>query len=53
MAFLLSRCQFGFRTRKGFSAENCLLTMIVKWKNAVDKREVVGGLSANLGLFVT
>ena len=36
----LSKYQCGFR--KGFSAKNCLLSMLEKWKSAVDNKKVFG-----------
>ena len=39
---LLSKYQCGFR--KDFSVQHCLLAMLEKWKNAVDKRKVFGAL---------
>ena len=43
---LLSKYQCGFR--KGFSAQHCLLAMVEKWKNAVDKGKVFGALLTDL-----
>ena len=43
---LLSKSQCGFR--KGFSAQHCLLAMLEKWKNAVDKGKVFGALLTDL-----
>ena len=43
---LPSKYQFGFR--KGFSAQHCLLAMLEKWKNAVDKGKVFGALLTDL-----
>ena len=43
---LLSKYQCGFR--KGFSAQHCLLAMLEKWKNVVDKGKVFGVLLTNL-----
>ena len=43
---LLSKYQCGFR--KGFSAQHCLLAMLEKWKNAVDKGKVFGALLTEL-----
>ena len=43
---LLSKYQCGFR--KGFSAQHCLLAMLEKWKNAVDKGKVFGALLTDL-----
>ena len=39
---LLSKYQCGFR--KGYSAQHCLLAMLEKWKNAVDKGKIFGAL---------
>ena len=46
MDSLLSKYQCGFR--KGFSAQHCLLTMLEKWKEAVDKGEVFRTLLTDL-----
>ena len=43
---LLSKYQCGFR--KSFSAQHCLLAMLEKWKNAVDKGKVFGALLTDL-----
>ena len=43
---LPSKYQCGFR--KGFSAQHCLLAMLEKWKNAVDKEKVFGALLTDL-----
>ena len=43
---LLSKYQCWFR--KGFSAQHCLLTVLEKWKNAVDKGKVFGVLLTDL-----
>ena len=43
---LLSKYQCGFR--KGFSVQHCLLAMLEKWKNAVDKGKVFGALLTGL-----
>ena len=43
---LLSKYQCGFR--KGFSAQHCLLAMLEKWKNAVDKGKVFGALLTDI-----
>ena len=43
---LLSKYQCGFR--KGFSSQHCLLAMLEKWKNAVDKGKVFGALLTDL-----
>ena len=42
----LSKYQWGFR--KGFSAQNCLLAMLEKWKSSVDKEKVFGVLLTDL-----
>ena len=34
------QCEF----RKGFSAKNCLLSMLEKWKSAIDNRKTFGSL---------
>ena len=34
--------------RKGFSGQQCLLTLLEKWKNAVDKGKIFGTLLTNL-----
>ena len=43
---LLSKYQCGFR--KGFSAQHCLLAMLEKWKNNVDKGKVFSALLTDL-----
>ena len=43
---LLSKYQCGFR--KGYSVQHCLLAMLEKWKNAVDKRKIFGALLTEL-----
>ena len=43
---LLPKCQCGFR--KGFSTRYCLLAMPEKWKNAVEKGKLFGGLLTDL-----
>ena len=43
---LLSEYQCGFR--KGFRARYCLLAMPEKWKNAVEKGKLFGGLLTDL-----
>ena len=43
---LLSKYQCGFR--KGRSAQHCLLAMLKKWKNAVDKGKIFGALLTDL-----
>ena len=40
-SYLLKQ-QFGFR--KGYSTQYCLLVMLEKWKNAVDKGKCFGAL---------
>ena len=42
----LSKYQCGFR--KGFSAQNSLLSMLEKWKSAVDNKKVSGALLTDL-----
>ena len=42
----LSKYQCGFR--KGFSAQHSLLSMLGKWKSAVDKKQVFGALLTDL-----
>ena len=42
----LSKYQRGFR--RGFSARNCLLAMLEKWKSSVDKAKAFGVLLADL-----
>ena len=42
----LSKYQCGFR--RGFSANNCLLAMLEKWKSSVDKAKAFGVLLADL-----
>ena len=44
--FFLSKYQCGFR--KGYSAQHCLLSMLEKWKSAVDNIEMFGALLADL-----
>ena len=46
MAPLLSKYQCWFR--KGYSAQHCLLAMLEKWENAVDKGKIFGALLTNL-----
>ena len=41
-AQVFSKHQCGFR--KGFNTQQCLLTLLEKWKNAVDKGKMVGAL---------
>ena len=43
---LLSKYQCGFR--RGFSAQNCLLAMLEKWKSSVDKGKAFGILPTDL-----
>ena len=43
---LLSKYQCGFR--KGFSAQNCLLTMLEKWKSSLDRGKSFGLLLTDL-----
>ena len=43
---LFSKYQCGFR--RGFSAQDCLLAMLGKWKSAVDKGKIFGILMADL-----
>ena len=43
---LLSKYQCGFR--RGFSAQNCLLTMLEKWKSSVNKWKALGVLLTDL-----
>ena len=45
-ADIFSKHQCGLR--KGFSGQQCLLTLLEKWKNAVDKGKIVGTLLTNL-----
>ena len=42
----LSEYQCGFR--KGFSAQHCLLSMLQKWKSALDNRNMFGELLTDL-----
>ena len=42
----LSKYQCGFR--KGYSAQHCLLSMLEKWKSAIDNRNVFGALLTDL-----
>ena len=46
MGPLLSKYQWGFR--RGFSAQNCLLAMLEKWKSSVDKGEAFEVLLTDL-----
>ena len=43
---IFSKHQCGFR--KGFSTQQCLLTLLEKWKNAVDKGKTFGALLTDL-----
>ena len=43
---IFSKHQCGFR--KGFSTQQCLLTLFEKWKNAVDKGKMFGALLTDL-----
>ena len=43
---ILLKFQFGFR--KGFSAQHCLLSVLEKWKTAVDKKKPFGALVTDL-----
>ena len=43
---IFSKHQCGFR--KGFSTQQCLLTLLKKWKNAVDKGKIFGALLTDL-----
>ena len=43
---LLSKYQCEFR--RGFSAQNCLLAMLEKWKSSVDKEKAFGLLLTDL-----
>ena len=43
---ILSKFQCGFR--KGFSARNCLLAMLEKWKSALDNKRNFGALLTDL-----
>ena len=43
---ILSKFQCGFR--KGFSAPHCLLSMLEKWKTAVDNKKTFGALLTDL-----
>ena len=42
--FFKHKCGF----RKGFSTQQCLLTLLEKWKNAVEKGKMFGALLADL-----
>ena len=42
----LSKYQCGFR--KGFSGQHCLLSMLEKWKSALDNRNMFGALLTDL-----
>ena len=43
---LFSKYQCGFR--RGFSAQDCLLAMLEKWKSAADKAKIFGILMTDL-----
>ena len=43
---ILSKYQFGFR--KGFYTQHCLVSMIEKWKESVDKGGAFGALMTDL-----
>ena len=43
---IFSKHQCGFR--KGFSTQQCLLTLLEKWKNTVDKDKTFGALPTGL-----
>ena len=43
---ILSKYQFGFR--KGFDTQHCLVSMIEKWKESVDKGGAFGALMTDL-----
>ena len=43
---LLSKYQCGFR--KDYSVQRCLLSILEKWKNAVDKGKMFGALLTDL-----
>ena len=42
----LSKYQCGFR--KGYSAQHCLLSMLEKWKSAIDDKKMFGALPSDL-----
>ena len=46
MDVFLSRHQCGFR--KGYSTQQCLLTMLGKWRSAVDNKKTFGALLTDL-----
>ena len=46
MDFYLSKQQCGIR--KGYSTRSCLLVMLEKWENAVDKGKCFGALLMDL-----
>ena len=46
MKAFLSRHQCGFR--KGYNRQQCLLTMIKKWRSAVDNKKTFGALLTDL-----
>ena len=43
---IFSKCQCGFR--KGLSTQQCLLTLLEKWKAAIGKGKVFGALLTDL-----
>ena len=43
---IISKCQYGFR--KGYSTQQCLLSLLEKWKTAIDNGKVFGDLLTNL-----
>ena len=43
---ILSKYQFGFR--QGYNTQHCLLTMVEKWKEALDKGGLGGALLTDL-----
>ena len=47
----LFKYQCGFR--KGFSSQHCLLSMLEKWKSAVDNKKVFGALLTDLSKALT
>ena len=48
---IFSKHQCGFR--KGFSTQQCLLTLLEKWKNTVDKDKTFGALPTGLSKALT
>ena len=42
----LSKYHCGFR--RGFSAQHCLLSMLEKWKSAIDNRKTFGAFLTDL-----